>query len=121
MKTPNANREKRRPAQVRVAFDRAHIDAARRTLEKTGSPAAQSDGEAAMAVFTVGLGVLSGHYNEFLATRLREVHMRAFGPDGPRKFREAARALHGSANLPEIAAALLDGDPTASGGSPGLQ
>ena len=25
-----------------------------------------------MAVFTVGLGVLNGHYNEFLAARLRE-------------------------------------------------
>ena len=121
MNTRNTNREKRRPAQVHVAFDRAHIDAARRTLETTGSPAAGSDGDAAMAVFTVGLGVLSGHYNEFLATTLHDVHMRAFGPDGPTRFREAAMALHGSAKLPEFAAALLDGGPPASGGSPGLQ
>ena len=74
-----------------------------------------------MAVFTVGLGVLSGEYAEFLAARLHEVHLRAFGPEGPKRFREAAMALHGSASLPDIATALLDGEPPPSGGGPGLQ
>lgn len=119
MKTPK--REKRRPAQVRVTFERVHIDAARRVLEKTGSPAAAVDVDAALATFAIGLGVLSGHYNELLATRLREVHLRAFGPEGPTRFREAAMALHGSATMPEIATALLHGHPPESGGSPQMQ
>ena len=115
-------REKRRSARVRIAFDRTHIDVARRALEKSGSPAGAGDDDAALAVFTIGLGVLTGHYNELLATRLREVHLRAFGPDGPARFREAAMALHGSATMPEIAAALLDGTiPGAAGENPPIQ
>ena len=121
MKTPKAKREKRRAAQVRVTFDRAHIDAARRMLEKSGSPAAGVDVDAALATFAIGLGVLSGHYNELLATRLREVHLQAFGPEGPTRFREAAMALHGSATMPEIASALLHGHPAASGGDRPMQ
>lgn len=116
-----ANHGRRQPAQVQVAFERAHIDADRRTLQMSGSQAAASDAEAAMAVFTAGLGVLSGEYAEILAARLHDVQLRAFGPEGPRRFREAAMALHVSASLPDIATALLDGEPQASGGGPRLQ
>lgn len=119
MNTQKAKREKRRA--VPVTFDRAHIDSARRMLENSGSPAAARDVDTALATFTIGLGILSGHYNELLATRLREVHLRAFGPEGPTRFREAALALHGSATTPEIASALLHGHPPASGGSPQMQ
>ena len=122
MTAHKTKREKRRPARVRIAFDRTHIDVARRALEKSGPPAGAGDDDAALAVFAIGLGVLTGQYNELLATRLREVHLKAFGPDGPARFREAAFALHGSATMPEIAAALLDGaSPRAAGETPGIQ
>ena len=93
---------------MRIAFDRTHLDVARRLLEQAGSPAPIGDDEAALAVFTIGLGVLSGHYNELLATQLREVHVRAFGADGPARFHEAALALHGPATMAGIAGAMLD-------------
>ena len=107
MKT-RRKRERRRPAQVRVTFERCHLDVARRMLEQAGSPETIGDDDAAMALFTIGLGVLSGHYNELLATQLREVHTRAFGADGPARFHEAALALHGPATMAEIAAATLE-------------
>ena len=118
--TRKSNHGRRRPAQVWVAFERADIDAARRTLRMSGAQASASDAEAARAVFAVGLGVLSGEYAEILAARIHELHVEAFGADGPSRFREAAMALHES--LPDIATALLvDGEPSASGGGPRLQ
>ena len=109
MKSRKSKRERRRADQVRVAFERAHLEAARLVLEQAGVPAGQRDEAAALAVFTVGLGMLSGHYTELLATRLREAHVLAFGPDGPARFREAAMNLHVGATMPELAAELLDG------------
>lgn len=85
-------------------FEHERLDAARYVLKNAGSPA-ETDAHAALAVFTVGLGVLSGHYNELLAERLRDAHLQAFGPEGPTRFRDA-----------ELAAALLDGDPPGNGG-----
>ena len=104
-----AHRGKRRPAQVRVTFERKRLDAARVVFERAGSRAGTRGDDAALAVFTVGLGVLSGHYNERLAERLPDVHLRAFGPDGPNQFREAARVLHAAMTMHELALALLDG------------
>ena len=98
---------RRRPAQVRVTFEQRHLDVARHMLEQAGSREPIGDDDAAIALFTIGLGVLSGHYNELLSKHLREVHVRAFGADGPARFHEAAAALHGPATMAEIASAML--------------
>lgn len=116
MKSRKRKSERGRPAQVRVAFERRHLDAARRVLEQAGAPPIGDD-DAAMALFTIGLGVLSGHYNGLLATRLREVHMRAFGADRPARFREAAIALHGPAAMAEIATAVFEGAALGTSGN----
>ena len=115
-KTHRTRVEHRRPRQVRVAFDPTHIDVARRMLEQAGSPQPIGDDDAAIALFTIGLGMLSGHYNELLATQLRDVHTRAFGVDGPERFHEAALALHGSTTMAKIATGLLDGAARGTGG-----
>ena len=109
MKSRKSKRERRRTDQVRVAFERAHLDAARLVLEQAGVATGERNEAAALALFTIGLGMLSGHYTELLAKRLREAHVLAFGPDGPARFREAAMNLHVGATMPELAAELLDG------------
>ena len=74
-------------------------------------PTGERQEDVVLAVFAIGLGVLSGHYNELLATRLHEARVQAFGPDGPARFKDAALSLHTGTTMQELAAALLDGGP----------
>ena len=104
--------ERRRSKTVRIPFEKGHVEVAQLVLERAGSPAAQSTEAAVTAVFTIGLGVLSGHYNEFLAGKLQAGVVGAFGPDGPARLCEALKQMHGEATMPEIARALLEEEPT---------
>lgn len=114
------HRETGRPARVRVALECDVLEVARGMLANAGSPA-ESDSDTVVALFTIGLGVLSGHCNEFLATKLRNAHLKAFGPDGPARFREAALELHGAMTMPELGTALLDGGKPGSARGPRIQ
>ena len=105
-------RERRQSKTIRIPFEKGHVEVAQLVLEQAGSPSAENAETAVKAVFAIGLGVLSGHYNEFLAGRLQAGVVGAFGPDGPARLCETLKRLHGDATMPEIARALLDDEPT---------
>ena len=111
MKSRKSRARGRQPKQVRIAFKQEHVDVAREALEQAGVPT-EDRHEAAALVFAMGLGVLTGHYNEVLATKLREAHIEAFGPEGPARFKTAALRLHVTTTMSELASSLLEGDET---------
>lgn len=110
MKSSKSKRERRGQGPVRVMFEREHLDVARQALEQAGVSPGGRDQDAALSVFAIGLGVLTGHYNEVLATSLRDAHIEAFGPEGPALFKEAAMRLHVATTMSGLASALLESD-----------
>ena len=74
------------------ALARDVLEAARGMLANAGSPA-ESDSDAVVAMFNIGLGVVSGHYSEFLAMR-RDAGMDGGDADAARRRSDTLSTDH---------------------------